>query len=327
MRVNRGLLGWGLFLVVLGGVPLAVRAGLVDVETVRRAWDLWPLILIGIGVGLVLARTRVAFVGGLIVALTAGLIGGSLLAAGPGAPFTSCGVGALDGSTSSAYATRTGAFGTGAAVDLSLSCGNLAVGVAPGSGWVLDWNDASNGDPKVDATGAGLAIESNPQSGFNLGGGGDRWRVTLPADPQLTLSVSVNAGSARLDLAGAHVPAVDASVNAGDLRLDLSGAASVGTIEASANAGSLKVRLPAQSMTGSLTANAGSVEVCVPSGVAMRFHTSDNPLGSNNFGSRGLAHSGSDWTSPGYDTATTRIDLSASANIGSINLNPENGCE
>jgi hypothetical protein len=53
----------------------------------------------------------------------------------------------------------------------------------------------------------------------------------------------------------------------------------------------------------------------------------DQALGSNNFGDRGLVRNGDTWTRPGFETATQRIDLTASANLGSINLNPEAGCE
>ena len=58
MHVNRALLGWGVFFLVLGSVPLAVRYGLVDASAFATAWQLWPLLLIGAGLGLVLARTR-----------------------------------------------------------------------------------------------------------------------------------------------------------------------------------------------------------------------------------------------------------------------------
>ena len=84
MRLNRSLLGWGVFFIVLGSVPLAVRSGILDADLVRRAWELWPLILVGIGLGLILSRTRVAFVGGLVVAVTLGLMGGALVTAGLG---------------------------------------------------------------------------------------------------------------------------------------------------------------------------------------------------------------------------------------------------
>ena len=55
MHVRRGFLGWGVFLILAGAVPLAVRAGYLDDDQVGRLWTLWPLILIGIGVGLILS--------------------------------------------------------------------------------------------------------------------------------------------------------------------------------------------------------------------------------------------------------------------------------
>ena len=324
MHVHRGLLGWGLFLVLLGAVPVAVRVGALDVATVRDTWQLWPVLLIGVGLGLVLARTRLAIVGGLVTSITAGLIGGSILATGWNVPSFACDIGT--GGSGRSFPTRTGSFGGTATVDLSLSCGDLSVGTAPGVAWTVSGTDAHGTGPTIDASTDRLAVESAGRS-VDLGAAGDRWSVTLPTDPGLGLSIALNAGSARIDLGGAHVPKLGVSVNAGDLRLDLSRAALVGTLDASANAGSLKVRVPAQALTGSLSANAGSLELCVPPGTALRIRLSDNPLGATNFASRGLTHSGSDWVTPGFEGATTRSDLSASANVGAINLNPEDGCE
>jgi hypothetical protein len=326
MHVNRGLLGWGLFLVTLGAVPLAVRAGYLDAATVARAWELWPLVLVGIGLGLVLQRTRAALVGGLVVALTFGTMGGSLLAVGWSGGFAGCRVGAGSGN-GIAFTTRSGTLGGNASVDLALSCGELTVTPGTGSAWMVAGSDDRGGGPQVQDAADRLRVETGQRPGIGIGAAGDRWQVTLPADPRLDLSISLNAGSARLDLSGMHVPDAGFSVTAGDLRVNLARAAEVGSLEASANAGSLKVSLPAASMTGSLSANVGSVDVCVPAGVGLRFTGSDEPLGSNNFGSRGLVKQGGTWTTPGFDAATARIQLAASANLGSINLNPENGCD
>lgn len=58
MRVDRRFLGWGVFFILLGAVPLVVRAGYLTQAQVAGSWSLWPLILIGIGVGILLSRTR-----------------------------------------------------------------------------------------------------------------------------------------------------------------------------------------------------------------------------------------------------------------------------
>ena len=82
MRVRRGFLGWGVFLILAGAVPLLVRSGYLTEDQVASLWTLWPLILVGIGVGMLLSRTRYGFLGGLVVAATFGLMVGGLLSTG-----------------------------------------------------------------------------------------------------------------------------------------------------------------------------------------------------------------------------------------------------
>src|SRR5207342_2914460 len=126
MRIRRGFLGWGVFLILAGAVPLAVRSGYLSEDQVGRLWTLWPLILIGIGVGLVLSRTRFDFLGGLIVAATFGLMVGGFLSAGvSGLSGASCG----SGGSSPAFPARDGAFAATGDVELQLSCGELTVGM------------------------------------------------------------------------------------------------------------------------------------------------------------------------------------------------------
>ena len=84
MHIRRGYLGWGVFLILAGAVPLAVRAGYLTDDQIGRLWTLWPLILVGIGVGLILSRTRFDFIGGIIVAATLGLMAGGILSSGVG---------------------------------------------------------------------------------------------------------------------------------------------------------------------------------------------------------------------------------------------------
>jgi hypothetical protein len=326
MRVNRGLLGWGVFLIVLGIVPLAVRAGYLDADTVRQAWQLWPLILIGIGLGLVLQRTPVAAVGTLVVAVTFGLMGGAVIATGLSAPLSGCSVG-FGGGGGTPFDTRTGTLGSPATVDIDLNCGDVTIDAGPGGGWSVAGSDPAGDGPEITAASNSLRVRSHDREQVGLVSGGQRWQVTLPRDPATSLNLSVNAGSGTASLAGAHVPTTNASVNAGDIELDLAGAVDVAAVNGSVNAGSMRLTLPASSITGDLSVNAGSIEVCVPDEVGLRFRGSDNPTGSNNFSARGLVQSGGTWTSPSYESAATRIDLSVDVTLGSITLNPESGCD
>ena len=53
MHIDRRLVGFGLFLITVGGVMVAVRQGLLSEEAARQAWTLWPLILVGVGLSIV----------------------------------------------------------------------------------------------------------------------------------------------------------------------------------------------------------------------------------------------------------------------------------
>jgi hypothetical protein len=337
MRVDRGLLGWGVFFIVLGAVPLAVRSGTIDASAVRRAWELWPLILVGIGLALVLSRTRLAVVGGLVVAVTFGLMGGALLATGIGWSggfgswgFGSCGSGTGSSEGGAPFETHSGAFSGDATVHFELNCGALSATAVDGSAWTVSGTSEQGRAPEVSATDRRLVVRSPGRSGIDLGAKPWRWEVTLPRAGAVTMELAVNAGSGRLDLAGMQVPAMDVTVNAGDARVDMSGAGGTGHIAGSANAGSLVLRLPTPpgTATGSLSANAGSVKMCAPDGVALRFRTAEAALGSYDLGRNGdLVHIGNTWATPGFETATQRIDLTLSANLGSIKLASGNDCD
>jgi hypothetical protein len=330
MRVNRGLLGWGVFFIVLGSVPLAVRSGSLDPEVVRRAWQLWPLILIGIGLGLVLERTRLAVLGGLVVAVTFGLMGGAVLAAGFGSPIgiTTCGFGGDGGGEP--FAEQRGAFaGTDARVTLDMSCGEVVVTAADAAGWTLAGTSHDGLPPDVDAGGDRLAVRAPGRDGLELVQEGWRWDVALPRAVPLDLDLSLNAGTARVALPGAVVTGLDVDVNAGDARVDLGQATGTERVTGSVNAGSLSLILPRPggALGGTLSVNAGSIELCVPDGVPLRLRMGDAALGSNNFEDRGLVRTGETWSTPGFDGSGESIGLNLSANLGSITLDPEDGCE
>ena len=155
---------------------------------------------------------------------------------------------------------------------------------------------------------------------------GVSWVVTLPDDPRTSFDLSVNAGSARGTFDGMALDEVSVDVNAGSASLDLERAADLRSLDATVNAGSLTVSLPPATLEGSLTANAGSIEICVPSGVDLRIHAGDNPLGSDNYEEAGLVQDGSTWSTPGYGSGSSQVELSTSANLGSIALNPSGGC-
>lgn len=328
MRINRGLFGWGIFFIVLGAVPLAVRAGVVDEGVIRRAWELWPLILVGIGLGLLLRRTPIAIVGSVVVAVTFGLMAGSLVATGVGAVggLGPCG---LDHRTSAGdpFPAQSGTLAGTARVRLEMNCGSLDISAGDGTGWTVNGTSDGGRAPAITTTGGNLTLRVPERAGIDLGPWD--WQVRLPREPSINLVLIANAGSARLDLAGMNVPTAKVTANASEARLDMVGTNAAERLDATANAGTLTLLLPTPpgTLQGTISVNAGSARICAPAGVALRLTGSTRALGSNNFGDRGLVHDGDAWSSVGFADATTRIDLSVSATLGSITLDPEDGCD
>ena len=82
MHVRRDLLFAGLFFIPLGAITLLVRAGTIDADALLDAPRLWPLMLVGLGLALLLGRSRAASLGTAVVALVLGVLVGSAIASG-----------------------------------------------------------------------------------------------------------------------------------------------------------------------------------------------------------------------------------------------------
>jgi hypothetical protein len=325
MRVNRGLLGWGVFLIVLGAVPLAVRNGLLSEATLANAWQLWPLLLIGAGLGLILSRTKLAILGGLVIAVTFGLMGGAVLSSGFEIPG---GAGGCAGDGGERFPESSGAFEGEASVGFQVDCDELQVQTGPGSSWLVSGSSPDGKAPDVLTTGNRLNLRSPDRPALGFGGGGALWEVTLPSDVPTSINLSLNAGSADLELDGMTVRSLSTSVNAGAAHVDLGAAAEVGEVSASVNAGSLSITLPAPTgrVDSGASVNAGAMELCLPPGTALRVDMGGSPLGANNLEDRGLVQDDETWTTPGFDPAAPHVSLDLSVNLGSFTLDPEDGC-
>jgi hypothetical protein len=319
MHLNRGLLFWGLALVTAGATALAVQQGYIDRDVVANAWQLWPVILIAIGLSIVLARTPFAVLGTILAALILGIGAGALVSVGPSVGCT--------GNVPTDLQTQSGTFGSQAGVTLDFNCGELNVAMADGNGWTA--GTAVTGDREVIVAGDGdsLDVSATNEEGWNWDGGKQRWDIGLGSDVSYDLQVSANAADVELDLADGTFGRLGIDPNAAGLAIDLSGA-TVGDFDMSMNAGSAKVRTDAETdLTGGFTMNAGSFELCVPEEAALRITVADgNFTFSHNLDDSGLTRSGDAWTSDAFDGAATSIDLRLEGNAASFTLNPDGGC-
>jgi hypothetical protein len=315
MRVDRRLLGWGAFFILVGAIPLLVRARVLDDEVVRQWPSLWPLLLIGWGLGLILRRTPVEWIGGALSAIVFGIMGGGALATGfNGAPmFGGCG-GDAGGAS---FATQQGSLTADGQLNVEFNCGELAMSAVDGQGWTVS---GTGRGPNVVVSGSTVTIEQPGGSSFFADAGESSWLVEVPRSPVLGLGATLNAGSGTASLDGATLGSANLTVNAGSFVLDLANAASVGDVNATVNLGSATVSLPAGGRSVGLSLNAGSLTTCFPSGAPIRVQWS-GALGSNDLEESGLVKLDDDtWTSPGLDETQPHTELRVSANAGSFEL-------
>lgn len=325
MRIDRRLLGWGLFLIIVGAIPLLVRGGYLDRDLIREWPSLWPLLLIGWGLGLLLRRTPGELIGSAISVAVLGVMLGGLIATGFGGfPAIGCG----DGTGGSSFGNRSGTLGERGNVGIEFNCGTLTVAAVDGSDWSVQGTGPDGRGPDVDADvdGVSFAQKDGDSIGFfGLFEAGSDWQIELPRTPTLDLGVTLNAGEGRVDLAGASLDSLSVTLNAGSITFDLAGTNALSNVSATVNAGSATFALPDGVDGASITLNAGSVEMCVPSGTAMRVSWS-GALGSNNLDAAGLARVDDDhWQSGGFRGGDA-LELSVTANAGAFTLNVGGSC-
>lgn len=325
MHIDRRLLGWGLFFIIVGAIPLATRAGYLDPELVGRWPLLWPLLLIGWGIGLLLRRTPIEWLGGAITTIVFGIMGGGLLASGfAGAPIaTGCGGQAAG----TAFATQSGDLAGTGRLNVELSCGSLTMNPTPGTSWSVSGTETNGKAPRVEVDGSTVKIDAGNRGSFFGSTGRTDWTVAVPTQPQLGLGLTINAGEGSVELAGANLGSVNVTVNAGSASLLLGGVAALGDLNGTVNAGSAVISLPAGGRSGNVSMNAGSLTICTPPGSPMRVHWS-GALGSNDLDAAGLTKvDDNTWESSALDTASPFLDLRVSANAGSFQLDTDGTCD
>ncbi|HEY7937538.1 MAG TPA: hypothetical protein VID26_10480 [Candidatus Limnocylindrales bacterium] len=326
MHLDRRALRWGVFLIALGIVPLAVEAGWLDRARVADAERLWPVALIAIGIGVILDRTRIAAIGTILSSIVFGLLIGGALSVGVGA------IGCPGAGGPATPATGGGTLAGPAEVSITFDCGTSSVETTPGASWSLSGTAADDHQPVIDSGPSSLHI-SPPQAGvFDIGGSRSDWDVRLPTDPIYDATFVMNASDTRLGLAGTRWTSLSLTANASTVRLDLSEAEGA-DLDATVNAGNLLIKLagsgPALGGTsGSITVNAGHLGLCVPTGGDLTINLG-GVLSSNNFASAGMSRDGDTWRtpSPAFNEDPAASTLQITANAGTIELNPAGGCE
>jgi hypothetical protein len=317
MRIRPGLLFWGIFFLLLGGIPLLVRAGVIDPNLLAEAWRLWPLLLVVLGLALIIGRTSAGLLGTALAAVVLGIAAGGALAS------TTNGIGNVGGcgvfaSGPDEHFEDEGTFAAPVTAAFDLGCGSLDVATRSGSEWRVQ-ADYQGEPPTLDIADEGLDLKS--PSGFGVRR--QDWEVTLPADQTREISIDSNASSVTARLAGADLTSFAIDMNAGDARIDASGG-KLGAVDVSVNAGRIRLRVDSDT-TGSLSANAGSLALCTPPGATLRLRVPEQLTFAHNLDDQGLAKSGDVWTREGAVGAPV-IDMAIQGNAANFTLDPAGGC-
>jgi hypothetical protein len=327
MRIDRSLLNWGVFLIALGGVPLAVQRGWADAGIAGDLWRLWPLILVGIGLGLILRWTPMAWLGGALVAGTFGLIFGALVAGGIQGVSSACvGLGSGESETTSESGATSGSLFT---LQLELSCGDLQVARGGAGEWTLKADHEPDHPPTIASTDSSLTLGQPGSDAIFVLGQQARsdWTVGLPSDSTLDVGLTLNAANGTLDAGSGPLERLQGTINAGNLDIDLSSATTErpADLDLTYNAASGSLSLPAASVVGSMTINASSLDLCVPAAAEARFEI-ESTLSSDDFSGSGLTQVGDSWQTGGFDTSAVHIDLSITSTVSSISVTRPEVC-
>jgi hypothetical protein len=316
MRVHRGSLFWGLFFLLLGAVPLADRAGLIDVAAWIDPARLWPLAIIAVGIAVLVSRTQFALLGTLVAAVVLGGLVGSMVAVGSGFVMNAGDCGG-DSRTNMQHVSKAGSLDAGSALDLRFNCGTLGLTAASGDAWSLEADYRGDG-PAVDATAGRLSLRTPTPDGRR-----HEWTVVVPRDRLSTVDVQHNAGTARIDLTGTKLARLKVEANAGDIVV-IGEDAPINLLDVSMNAGRARLTLGGAT-EGKLQVNAGTIDVCAPANAQLQITVREQLTFATNLDQRGLTRNGNVWQRTGASGPVIRLDVSG--NAASFNLDPTGGCK
>ncbi len=286
-------------LILVGAVALAANLNLLQWDALYRLFDLWPVVLVLIGVELVLrglTSQRIASTIGLALIVLTAVGAVAYVAVAPSIP---AGGQTVDSSEPVSELTR-------AALDLSFGAADVNVhGESLGDTLFKSHIEYVGQKPDVSLDrSTGTLTISDSNQGFGLFfGPRSRRKIDLALDSSLPWSINVSGGAGHVTLALASVPVKDISLTGG------------------ANNITLTLGQPSGTVAVVVSGGASSVTIHRPAGVATSVHASGG-ANSVRLDNRHLASFGdASAQTAGYDSATDRyaIDVSGGAsNISAV---------
>jgi hypothetical protein len=257
MRRGYGSLFWPGILILVGVFALLVNGGLVPVERLDRLADLWPLILVVIGLEVVVRRAlqgAAAEIAAALIVLLAICGAAAYVALGPSIP---TGTQTLDAS---------GKVGSLNQASVQVDAGGATITMQGSSSLGDDLFRAhieySGVNPSVTMDGATgeVRISQNNTSGFFFQS--RRFALTLQLNSSVPWKIAVNSGAASDDFMLATVRVMSIDVNAGASKEDITVGDPSGTVAITINGGAPTVnvhRPPGAAASVSVSGGAASL--------------------------------------------------------------------
>lgn len=289
--------GLAVLLIIVGVLILLGNFGWLSWGVLARVANLWPVLLVAIGADMLTRRRysvvvwgAAVVVGALLYAYDTGGIGGQTVwgtAAGELRTISH----PLSGANA-ADVTITTSVGTLRLAGLSGGDQLVEGSIRTGRGETLVDELSHRGDVAV------LRLTSDQRPGVNIGAGERReWDLRLTRGVPIALSVKTGVGSAHLDLQ---------RVTLSSLRME----AGVGEVDAT---------LPESGIyRAEFKSGVGATHITIPKGMAARV-TVDGGLGAVHVNGT-FARSGDTYETPGYPTASDRVDLTVDGGLGRITI-------
>jgi hypothetical protein len=293
---RRPSLFWPLLIIGLGVLLLLQNLNLLPAGLWAALAQLWPVLLVLIGLDMLLGRRSRAGTAAVLLLGTLLVAGALAWAALRASQLPPGGVQTI---------VQPGGDAAALSVDLDFRAGDLRVSALEASENVLE-GEAHHG--RGERARLGYAVrggtgeltlrqETNALLLPFLAGSGAtaRWEVGLAADLPLTLDISTGAGATTLDLTGLQLEALYLSTGVGQTRVLFPAAGRV-IARVNTGVGATTFSVPAD-RPARITVRSGLASLSVPP----RF-----------------ARSGNVYTTAGFDAAADTLDLEVSAGIGQV---------
>jgi hypothetical protein len=247
---------WPALLILVGVFALLVNSGLVPAERLDRVFDLWPLILIVIGLELVVRRAvqgQAAELAAALIVMIAIVGAAAYVALGPAIP------------TGTQTLNTSGKVGSlnHAAVTVDVGAANVTMRAGTSNDDLFRAHIEYSGpkpDVSLDQSSGELHIDQSNASGFFFQT--HRFVLDLQMNPSVTWKIAVNSGASNdtFKLTGVHVASIE--LNTGASHEDITLGSPSGAVPITINGGALTVILHRPSgVAASASVSGGAVNL------------------------------------------------------------------